>query len=273
MSIADEVRAAYSHLSLQEKEARNIALASVLEPLSEKAGCVTRERDAGKNTLPMFLAAGVNIFPAYAHLTSFLQEQEKPEGMYLFFHEAVLLSKAHRDGGQINLGILEFSFPLVAAHVLYDPHSNESPDFLFSKATALLHATTPADVSSFYEGKKAARDISHAFRGKQYPVYEHDVPTVFDYYQQEFEREISSSGHPTGRTHNRQFLQGFPDIQRSWHAYHASEKPFLEKLVDAYHAVMNHPDNLGIGAGLGADFVAVTIYLVLTYPSNDMPLR
>src|SRR3989344_2943281 len=170
MDILKQVKAVYDNLSLPEKEARNMTLACTLEPLSDKPGCVTRYQDSPKNTLEMFIAGGVNIYPAYYHLAEHLHKNRSPSGMYRFFKEAVLLSKANRDGGQINLGILEFSFPIVAAHVLYDPLSQSSVDELLIVAGRVIQETEKSDLGFFVEGKDAARDISFSHRAKRYEV-------------------------------------------------------------------------------------------------------
>ena len=264
MDILEEVEAAYKSLSLSEREARNMALACALEPLSDKPGCVTRYEDSPKNTLEMFVAGGVNIYPAYFHLAEYLQNQKSSVGMYKFFKEAVLLSKANRAGGQINLGILEFSFPIVAAHILYDPTSKKSVDELLTAAGKVVQETDQGDVKSFFEGKCAARDISFSHRGKEYEVQKHEVNSVFEFYKKEFERE-SNGGHPTGVIHNQQFLQHFPEIKLSYDAFQSSEGKFSERLVKAYNTVLEKKENKGIGPGLGADFIAVTIYLALSY--------
>ncbi|MBI4141982.1 hypothetical protein HY484_03600 [Candidatus Woesearchaeota archaeon] len=65
MSILNNINSAYQSLSLPERVARTMALACALEPLSNKAGCVTRYIDTNRNTLEMFIAGAVNIFPAY----------------------------------------------------------------------------------------------------------------------------------------------------------------------------------------------------------------
>ncbi len=267
MDILKQVEAAYNSLSLPEKEARNMALACALEPLSDKPGCVTRYEDSPKNTLEMFITGGVNIYPAYYHLAEQLQKKKSPAGMYTFFKEAVLLSKTNRNGGQINLGILEFSFPIVAAHILYDPSSKGSVDELLVAASRVVKETTQDDVVSFVEGKIAARDISFSHRGKQYEVQRHKVNSVFGFYEREFERE-SNGGHPTGITHNKQFLDNFPDIKLSFDTFQGSEGRFSQRLVDAYNAVLQKKENEGIGVGLAADFIAVTIYLALNYAKD-----
>ncbi len=267
MDILQQVEAAYNALSLPEKEARNIAMACALEPLSDKPGCVTRHEDTPKNTLEMFIAGGVNVYPAYYHLAEHLQRNGNPSGIYKFFKEAVILSKANREGGQINLGILEFSFPIVAAHILYDPSSKDSVDKLLTAAGKVIKETDQEDVVSFLEGKEAARDISFSHRGKQYEVQRHDVDSVFDFYKQEFERE-SNGGHPTGVIHNKQFLKNFPDIKISYNTFLQSKGKFSQRLVAAYNAVLRKKENQGIGVGLAADFIAVTIYLALNYNKN-----
>lgn len=271
MNILDEVRLSYESLSLAEKEARNVALACTLEPISNKPGCVTRYIDLNRNTLEMFISAGVNVYPAFYHLAEFLQQSQNQEGMYKFFHEAILLSKANRKGGQINQGILEFLFPIVAAHVLYDPNNEKGTDYLLEQSSLILKRTNTDDVREFVAGKFAGRDITKASRGKGYEIFIHDVDNVSDFYLKEYQREMNEKGHATGLMHNRQFVEGFPDIKLCYDAFCKSNKKFSDRLVDAYIAVMTKKENLGIGVGLVADFTAVTIYLALSY-LNDQEL-
>lgn len=265
MVIEDAVKL-FSFLPLSMREARNVALACVLEPLSDKVGCVTRYVDT-RNTLEMFLTAGVNIFPAYFSLAEHLQKKGA-QGMYTFFHNAVLLSKMHRAGGQINLGILEFSFPICAAHILLDPESKRDAHYLLDHAGDILRDTTEEDVKEFMAGKEAARELSYLFRGKTYPLYSHNVLNVYDHYVKEYEREIKEGGHPTGVTHNKQFSHRFSEIRTAYEVFQkASSEKFSDRLVDAYEAVMLQ--DIGIGPGLAADFIAVVIYLALTYANGD----
>lgn len=270
MTIADEVKNLYDSLTLPEKEARNIALASVLEPMSDKAGCITRFRDCNHKSVEMFLSAGVNIYPAYSHLASYVLNNSSVEGMYRYFHDAVLLGKASRKGSQINLGILEFSTPIVAAHALTDPDNARGPEYVFRSATDLLKETSVEDVKELTDGKAAAMEITFDARGKKYPVFRNDAKTIYDYYMLEFLRE-SNGGHPTGVTHNRQFISGFPDIKLAYDTFMKSKGRFSERLTDAYNTVMAKQENLGIGPGLAADFAVVTAYLALTY-SNGLEI-
>ena len=265
MNIQQDVARALTALSLPMREARNIALASVLEPLSDKVGCVTRYRDGKHNTLEMFTAAGANIFPVFLRLTEHCQAHGVC-GMYRFFPEAVLLSKANRMGGQINLGILEFAFPLVAAHAILDHKSEKTPFYVLANAGALLRETDVEDVAHLICGKEVAREISFQSRGKTYPVHRPTASSVYDYYCQELLRERESvDGHPTGVTHNKQFSCDFSDIRLALEVFENSTQSFSARLVEAYDAIMKKPGNAGIGPGLGADFIALTIYLALSY--------
>jgi len=269
MTILDEVQSAYQALPLAIREARNISLACVLEPLSNKAGCVTRQLDTNRNTLEMFLSGGINIFPAYYHLTEYLQISQSPEGIYQFLNEAILLSKLNRKGGQINQGILEFSLPIVAAHVLYDPNSEQSPDFLFDKAREVVELTTREDFLNFWKAKLAGRDITFHGRGKTYELFKHEVNSVAEYYDLELKRELESGGHATGIIHNIQFVESFPDIRHAFSAFENASGRISERAEQAYNAVMTKPGNLGIGPGLVADFIAISIYLALTYSKGE----
>lgn len=264
MTILDEVNAEYLRMSLPIREARNISLACVLEPLSEKKGCTTRTMDIPGKNLEMFLSGGVNIFPAYYNLTEHLLKIKSPEGAYKFFHQAILLSKMNRKGGQINSGILEFSFPIFMAHVLDDPENKMAPKELFYRAKKNLEKTSEEDFHYFMLGKRAAQEITLIGRGKTYVLPEHKVSRIIDYYEKEFEREKTNpEGHITGMLHNRQFVEGFPDLRDTYEFFEMIEGNVLQKSEIAYNQMIEK--NPGIGPGLVADFIATSIYLHLSY--------
>ena len=266
MGILDKVSSSYDALPLAEKEARNVALACALEPLSNKPGCVTRWRDENRNTLEMFVAGGINVFPAFYHLAEYLERTNWPEGIYQFFKEAILLSKYSRQGGQINQGILEFLCPIVATHILHDAESYklEVKDLL-KKSTETIIQTRKEDVSFLIEGKVFGEEITRQARGKGYTVHSPDAESVFEYYLMEYKREQESGEHVTGVLHNKQFVEGFQDILVTYEALRDSRRNFSGKVEDAYREVMNKRENLGMGVGLAADFTAVAIYIALSY--------
>ncbi len=268
MEIMQRVNQAYSSLPLPYKEARNMALACSLEPLSEKPGCVTRNFDVNRNTLEMFISGGVNIFPAFFRLTEFLLQSNNPNGMYKFLHMAILLSKMNRKGGQINQGILEFSLPIVAAHVLYDPQSIHDGEYVLNKASEVLISTGPEDFKELWLAKNAGMEITQHGRGKGYHLEDHAVCSVLDYYKLEYEAEQDRKRNATGLMHNKQFIKGFEDIIQTHDALKNAKGKFSHRTAEAYNIIMSKPQNLGVGPGLIADFVAVSIYLELAYAKD-----
>ncbi|GEM_PF-5431221 len=259
--LLQKIWAAHDTLPLPLREARALSLACAIEPLSEKPGCVTRTSNTPNgNTLEMFLAGAVNIFPIYAQLASYVNNHRSAKGMYQFFPQAVLLSKCQRLGGQINLGILEFSFPIVAAHIL----SKNGDDIaeVLSTAQTLVDQSDAADFSSFYEGKQLGREITRISRGKTYHLPEYTgLKSVKAFYEAELARERDQGGRPTGIQHNRQFVECFPTIAETFQHLQQGKGTISQRAAEAYHRIMADQHYRGIGPGLVADFVAIALYL------------
>jgi len=251
-----------SLLTLPEKVSRNVQLACALEPLPDKPGCTTRYRDLKPTkTLGMFVAGGVNIGPAFSHLTSYLMENKSPEGIYRFLTEAILLSKTLRQGGKINQGMLEFLIPLVTAHVLYDAESKSDAGQLFSSASDLLKKTSKEDASELIKAKEYGNMISKV--EYKYPVSKHDVQNVFDYYAKELAIERQKE-HTTGIVHNAQFTEGFLDIKLAYEIFQNSDQiKFSDRVIEAYNGLFKGHSDLGIG--LAADFIAAALYVAFAY--------
>lgn len=262
---------AESDLPLSFREARNISLACVIEPCSKKPGCVTRIRDENKNTLEMFLSAGVNIFYPFYCLAEHVSKNHSTKGIYQFLSMALLHSKLKRQGGQINMGILEFGLPIVAAHAHYDQNSLRSPEWLFSKAQEVVNDTDDTDAEDLIMAKKIGQQITMMGRGKTYNLELPNASSVRDFYEKEMKREIDQGGHVTGVLHNRQFVESFPDIKKTFDYFTSQPGSISERAAHAYRKMMAEPSNLGIGVGLVADFIALAIYLDITY-SKDKEL-
>lgn len=253
-------------LSLPERESRDIVSAFVLEPIPPKPGCTTRYEDMkGKESksLELFLKGAVNIGPQFNNLVQYLQKTGSPEESYQFLYQAMLSSKLNRKGGKINQGMLEYVFPLVSAHVLYDPKSLGDPRDLFGKTKEVLQQTSAIDVDWLVETKELANRMSHV--ESKYPVRKHDAATVFDYYKNEFEIEKKSK-NLNGIVHNRQFVECYPDVSLVFEAFEKSSKDkFADKVVEATNKLYEIPCYKKLGRGIVADFNAVSNYLALAY--------
>jgi len=250
--------------SLPEKESRDVVSAFVLEPIPPKPGCTTRYQDLKESkALELFLKAAVNVGPQFNNLVQYLQKTGSPEESYQFLYQAMLASKLNRKGGKINQGMLELVFPLVSAHVLYDPQSQGRPQALFDKSKDVLQQTNVVDVNWLIETRILANRMSNVL--DKYPVRRHDVSSVFDYHKKELEigREKNDLN---AIVYNRQFVEGYPDIRLFFKTFKkSSHDKFADKVVEAYSKLYDMPNLKRLGHGIAADFNAVSNYLILAY--------
>ncbi len=255
-------------LSLAEKVGRNVVLACVLEPIPDKPGCTTRYVDIKPTkALELFVTAGVNSGPAFVHLVEYLERNQSPRGSYRFIKEAMVTSKFLRAGGKINQGMLEFLFPVVIANVLYDPFCHGEPHDILALTAGTLSATGPVDVQDLIEMKKIGNKMSGV--ETKFPVREHRVTTVYDYYRAEFELE-KVQNRLNGVVHNGQFVEGFPDVGLALKVFLQSPEPkFAKRAKEAYEALFKREGYEDLGVGLAADFIAVVLYLVFMFASED----
>jgi len=251
-------------LSLPERESRDVVSAFVLEPIPPKPGCTTRYQDLKESkALELFLKAAVNVGPQFNNLVQYLQKTGSPEESYQFLYQAMLASKLNRTGGKINQGMLELVFPLVLAHVLYDPGSQGDPRELFGKTKDVLQQTNAADVNWLIETKILANRMSNV--AHKYPVRRHDVGTVLDYYKKELEIE-NGRNNLNGIVHNRQFVEGYPDVRLVFETFvKSSQKKFADKVVEAYNQLYSISGYEDLGHGIASDFNAVSNYLAFAY--------
>lgn len=270
MNILQLLQEEKDSLPLAFTEARNIALACVIEPCSIKPGCVTRARDENRNTLEMFLSAGVNVFYPYYKMVEQVLKRNSAQRIYQFLPMALLHSKLNRKGGQINMGILEFSLPIVAAHALYDSNSSLTVPELLKRAQEVVDSTTQEDVDNLIRAKLIGQEITKIGRGKTYTLnLPQGVRNVREFYEAELKRELASGAHATGVMHNRQFTASFPDISTTYDLIANATGSISERAAEAYRKMMSTPRNLGLGPGLQADFVAVSLYLHLSNAGQE----
>ncbi len=251
---------------LPERVARRVMLACAMEPLPNKEGCTTRYIDIkDSKTLEMFVAGAVNVGFPFMHMADYLETRKSPKGAYQFMKHAQIESKELRAGGKINQGMLEFITPLVIAQVLTDPGCKGNPYDLFDKAVELLKDTEKEDVRELIAmkiiGNKESR-VEH-----KYPVREHDVENVFDYYSRELDIE-KAEGKPTSIYHNRQFVEGFPEIKKAFEIFlNSKNQKFAGRVEEAYDAIMKE-NKCRIGVGLAADFIAAMLYVAFSYSKD-----
>ncbi|MBT4824569.1 cyclic nucleotide-binding domain-containing protein [Candidatus Woesearchaeota archaeon] len=253
--------------------------ACALEPLFNKEGCTTRYWDLSQfQKLDQFVVAGVNMGPAIFELLSRVENYQKKHGktceegqdikqpglLYDACYNMQVLSKLNRRGGRLNQGIIEFGFPLIATMAICDPYCEKPVDFLFDKATELLQNTTEEDVSSLINMKQFAYILSRVERN----VGMHPVTNVFDYYAAEL-KDAEDSKNLNSIVHNRQFVQGFPDIRKVYDVIQNTSGDLNQRVVAAYNQVFEQPHYQEMGKGLAADFIAVGLFLAFSYNKNE----
>ena len=261
------VRNADSKLSDAEKISRNVVLASVLEPISNKEGCTTRYSDLKPTkTLELFLAAGVNIGAAFYHMVSYIESERDTKGIYKFYYEAQALSKVKRAGGKINQGIIEYLIPVVAAQAAFDPKFEKTPILVLKKSEEVMSNTTSIDVSYLIDAKILANELSNFTK---YPVSKHKVKNVLKYYSEEILLERSRN-NSKAITFNSQFLDNFEGARVAHEAMMKSSSIGIsERAVDGYKAIMSKYAETDIGRGTAADLMAVALYLFISYRKEE----
>ncbi|MDE1850939.1 MAG: hypothetical protein KGH54_04075 [Candidatus Micrarchaeota archaeon] len=269
-ALGEIVRDAELGLSCPERICINVMLAGALEPIADKKGCTTRYVDLKPSkSLELFVAAGVSSGPAFAHLAQHVIVSGKAQGAYRYFHEAQALSKIKRSGGKVNQGIIELLTPIVAAQALFDPTFRRDYRFILNKAREVMILTSKEDVRWLIETKKLANRLSCFDR---YPVAEHEVESVIDYYEEELRLE-SARGNLKGMQFNMQFLEGFEGVRIAYDAMAASKKQKIsEKGVEAYEALHWRYTCEEMGVGTFADIIAATLYLYISYGKGEVIL-
>ena len=273
LSLNEEIKnillSAEHSLNLSERIARNVALAAALEPIPDKPGATTRLQDIKESkALEMFVSGGVNIGLAFSHLADYIQKHRTAESSYQFCYQAMALSKIRRAGGKINQGIIEFLFPIAIAQSMHDPDSRKNILWILEKTKDVLKDTTPADVAWLIKMKRLGNRLSAVEH--KYPVKVRNTSNVFNYYYQEL-RDEEKKRNTAGIIHNRQFVLVYPDVKRGLDAFLKSKEPkFAKRVIEAYEAIRNNPNNMRIGPGLASDFIAIILYLVFSYSASPI---
>lgn len=255
------IRQTRAKYSLVDEIARKFSLAGALEPLSDKPGCTTRSVDCkDSKRLEFFIAAAINSGSAIRKFVEYLESSKTIQGSYEFLVDAVVMSKFNRYGGKINQGLLEAIFPIIAAQVLYYKQLKGQPFDIFERATELLKRTNVRDVADLIKAKEIGNVISGV--EKKYPVRQHQVKTVYEYYLRETAREEENEDL-TSLLHNQQFINGFDDIQSMLTLMKNLYREPLLKKIEAVYRYIRVKYHQKIGPGLAADHCAVCLYLYL----------
>ncbi|MFH1510596.1 MAG: cyclic nucleotide-binding domain-containing protein [Candidatus Woesearchaeota archaeon] len=240
--------------------ATNFQAGCALEPLSDKTGCTTRFKDLSEHqVLDQYVVAGVNLGIAVLDFLTRLEDgNQRP--IYSSCYDMQVASKLHRRGGRLNQGIIEFGFPLIAAMAQYDSENKMGPDYLFEQATNLMKHTTREDVEQLIAMKQFAHLLSRIER----PVHDYKVRNVYDYYAQDL-HQAEENRNLNSIIHNRQFVEGFPDVKKVYNELNRTTGNLNERAVSAYNKVFHQEHYKEIGRGLAADFIAIALFLTFSY--------
>ena len=233
----------------------NIILASVLEPIPEKKGCTTRNKDwQDKSKLEYFLIAGVNISTAFNELIIRIVDNnyKQPPLIYDLAYKAQNLSLKNRFGGKVNFGIIELLIPIVATQIIYQ-------DFditVLDKVENVLKNTTKEDVRWHLKFRELARSVSKKLPNVNY----YDVKNMYEYYR-------IDKNNQENDIHN-EYIEKFSRIKEAYNilSNDFQDGELLNRSVIAYDTIIEKCNNY---YGLAADYICVAIYLFLSkYPDS-----
>jgi len=251
-------------LCLPEIEGKNIMLAASLEPIYRP----DMDLENDKKTLEKFISKSTSVSRAFVHLTKYLQITQNPKGMYKYLYEAQLKNEEEKHDGEVSPSLLEFAFPLVAAHILYDPKNEKGPLQLFNKAKELLKKTNKQDIEWLIK----MREKANTLRGKEkYKYYFYPVNNVYEYYEKELTE--CDFNNISATAYNKQFTEGFKDIRLAFRYFQRNRpEKFINKVVKAYKAIFKRKDYKGknLDFRLAADLITVGAYLHLTYNNESL---
>jgi hypothetical protein len=253
-------RSAFENHSLQRtatEVARQVMLATTLEPLSDKPGCTTRYTNLNEDQrLEYYVAGGVNIGNAFEKLTQRLIGHDKQaEVIYDLALKAQKECKMNRKGWRVNQGIIEMLMPIVTSQVLYDKGYHATIDDILNWATTVMKDTSAKDVVELIKMKRHAYDLS-GYTDREVPKYE-NTKNVYEYYLADYQ----SSSKPTSMAYNGEFVNGFPLIKLMYQTMvNSTKESFTEKVEEAYTLATEKAGPEVAGWAL-ADCTATAIYL------------
>src|SRR3989338_3549178 len=251
-----------TNLRVPSETARQIMIASALEPISNKTGCTGRARNVSRHLkLEYFIVGGINLGDAFRVLAERLERFSRfGDNSGLIYDLALRAQKEsvkNRGGGRINQGIIELLIPIVSSQYLYDISQKLSVEDVLEFATVFIKSTSRKDVDQLIDMKIFAHQLSHYFDRE---VLEHSkARNVFEYYRLELEK----SDNPTSLAHNLEFISGFPTVKLAYDVMIGTNIQGFENKVElAFQAILEEHDP-SVGRGFLADCIAVAIYLVL----------
>ena len=240
--------------------ARQIMVATALEPISNKTGCTDRTVNVSRHLkLEYFIVGGINLGDAFFAFAERLLFFGAKHGLvYDLALRAQRESVRNRGGGRVNQGIIELLVPIVASQYLCDMSQRLPIGDILDFTKTFMRDTSREDVDQLIEMKRFAHQLSH-YSDRE--VSEHpETGNIFDYYLLEQEK----SNNPTSLAHNTEFIAGFPTVKLAYGIMVGADIQGFENKVElAFQAILEKHDPK-VGRGFLADCIAVAIYLVLS---------
>ncbi len=230
---------------------KNVCMASVLEPIPEKAGCTTRSVDLKPTTkLEHFLIAGINIGWDFYNLAERIKKNgyEQPKVIFDIAYKAQKNSFNNRNGNKINFGMIELFVPIVTSQLVYGSNGTE----IIDNVTDVLKNTTNRDVKWHYLFRKLAKSKSSS----NDPALDLKVNTIYDYFKHAPKiRENDVIFH-------NQIVNHLPLMKKAYFIIgnSISTNNMLDASVNAYDAILKDCGNI---PGVAADYICLAMYLVI----------
>lgn len=237
---------------------RQVVLALVLEPLAEKAGCTTRNRDINEELRLVDLqGAAVNVGRYFHELARRVQRSKGQPRVFfdLCFRALTDSAKNLKNKKFVNLGLLELLFPMVVAKLT----ARGGETAVWRNYIRVLKQSSPADVSYKELALATAWNSSRKLNKRQYPT-QLGGNTLHECYRRHARkgRELNFAAHEAWC---RQILQGLPVAQRM---YRVAKRNMRAGLIGALEEAYRHGLRAFAKPGVIADYTAVIAYLMLS---------
>lgn len=250
--------------------ARQVTLALVLEPLSDKEGCTTRSQDLNENIrLQHLQASAINSSKFFYQLAERVKEQGGQPKVHWDLALAALKDSSRNIANSkkiINQGLIAVLIELALSGLI-----TEGDGIKICKAVPhILKSSSEKDVHFRTEYLKLSWTTSTRKHKKEFPHHLIDAKNLFDYWSQ-FKEVSENTGHISGAIWANEFMQGFPIMQDMYNiAYENIGQGLLKSLEISFDIGIKNLKSKGHGsAGFVADYVAGVAFLLL----RDMPDR
>jgi len=233
---------------------RQVSLAFLLEPLVSKPGATHRYKDLDKERrLEYFLLSAVNIYPSFEELIQKVGSSHFRQ-IYDIAYKAIKNSTLNRMGKPVNLGLVEVLFPIVLAQI----SSKKKGLAILDDITTTLEKTSPYDVIYLNKMRRLSWDKSSNPLKRNYSNIK--VKNVEQYYKNHL-INARKTRNQSSVVFCQEILGGFPVIRMLYKDINQRKGPYVKRLRESYIKIKK---DTGYSAGLLSDYVAATIYILLS---------